>query len=358
MYALPIQNKDFIESNNMEAIILAGGFGTRLRPLTYSRAKSLLPILNKPMITYIIESLPEQVDKVILAVNYRKNQIENYFKENDCGKEIIVNDEPKPLGTGGAVKFAEKHITGRFLVLNSDVICSLNLKTMIDFHQKNNAVSTISLWPVKNVSEFGVVDIKPDCNVIGFVEKPRPEDAPSDLINAGAYCLEPEILDYIDTGRLVSMEKEIFPQIIKDTGRFYGYKFDGYWMDIGRISSYLEVHSFLLEKQKIDNFVGGNCQINGELKHCSLGNNVCIGRNSELEKCIIYDNARIEDSAVLYNCVVGENCNIGSFSNLKNAVIGDKESISEKTILDNKAVWTQPKPEGYPNKQIGNPIDK
>ena len=144
----------------MEAIILAGGFGTRLRPLTYTRAKSLLPILNKPMIAHLIELLPAKVDKIILAVNYRKDQIENYFKNNDFGREIIVNDEPKPLGTGGAVKFAEKHITDRFLVLNSDIICSLDLNEMISFHEKNNAVSTISLWPVENVSEFGVGDVE------------------------------------------------------------------------------------------------------------------------------------------------------------------------------------------------------
>ena len=341
----------------MEAIILAGGFGTRLRPLTYTCAKSLLPILNTPMITYLIDSLPKNVDKVILAVNYRKNQMEKYFKENDCGKEIIVNDEPRPLGTGGAVKFAEKHITGRFLVLNSDVICSLSLKDMLHFHQKNNAVSTISLWPVEDVSEFGVVDIKPDGNVINFVEKPRPEDAPSNLINAGAYCLEPEILDYIDTNRLVSMEKEIFPQIIDDTKRFYGYQFDGHWMDIGRISSYLEVHSFLMEKQKIDNFQGKNCEVKGELKSCCLGNNVYVGSGSKLESCIVYDNAKIKDNLVLNNCVIGENCIVGSFSNLKNTVVGDKENISEKTTIDNKIVWTQPKPEGYPDKQIGNPIE-
>ena len=199
----------------MEAIILAGGFGTRLKPLTYTRAKPLLPIINKPMVMHIIEMLPEVVDKIILAVNYRKEQLEKYFKENNCGKDIIINDEPKPLGTGGAVKFAEKHLTDSFLVLNSDIICSLDLKEMIEFHRRKNAVSTISLWPVENVSEFGVADVKKDGKIVDFVEKPRAEDAPSNLINAGAYFLDPMILDYIETGKLVSMEKEIFPKIIQ-----------------------------------------------------------------------------------------------------------------------------------------------
>ncbi|HEC95035.1 MAG TPA: nucleotidyltransferase family protein, partial [Thermoplasmatales archaeon] len=184
----------------MEAVILAGGFGTRLAPLTYTRAKSLLPILNKPMILYLIESLPSEVDTVVLAVNYRKDQIERYFKENDVGKKIVVNDEPKPLGTGGAVKFAEKHLTGSFVVLNSDIISSLNLEDMMRFHRRMNAVTTISLWPVENVSEFGVVEIQGDGRITSFIEKPKPEDAPSNLINAGAYCLEPVVLDYIETG--------------------------------------------------------------------------------------------------------------------------------------------------------------
>jgi mannose-1-phosphate guanylyltransferase len=341
----------------MEAIILAGGFGTRLRPLTYTRAKSLLPILNKPMISYLINMLPDKVDKVILAVNYRKKQIEDYFKKNDFGMKIIVNDEPKPLGTGGAVKFAEKHITDRFFVLNSDIICSLNLENMIKFHKKNNAVSTISLWPVDNVAEFGVVDIKDDGNVIGFVEKPKPEEAPSDLINAGAYFLEPEILDYIDTGRLVSMEKEIFPQIIKDTGLFFGYKFEGYWMDIGRISSYRYVHDFLMKKQEISNYQGINCEIKGDLKKTCIGNNVYIGNNSKLESTIVYDNATIGDNVLLSDCVIGENCEIGSFSNIKNSVLGDNEKLSGKSNITEKIIWTQPTPEGYPDKQIGNVLE-
>lgn len=342
----------------MEAVILAGGFGTRLRPLTYTRAKSLLPILNKPMVSYLIESLPKEVDKVVLAVNYRKKQIENFLKKNDFDKEFIVNDEPKPLGTAGAVKFAEKHITGHFFVLNSDIICSINLEDMIKFHNKNNAVSTISLWPVENVSEFGVADVKEDGNIVGFVEKPKPEDAPSKFINAGAYFLEPEILDYIDTGRLVSMEKEIFPQVIKDTGRFYGYKFKGHWMDIGRISSYIDVHRFLIEKNKIGSCQGERCEIYGVVKESCLGNNVYIGDGSRLDSAIVYDNVRVGDNVILKECVIGENCKIESYSKIKNAAVGDNETISNNSIIENKIVWTQSLPEGYPDKQIGNVIEK
>jgi len=308
------------------------------------------------MISYIIESLPKEADKIILAVNYRKDQIEKYFDETNFGKEIIVNDEKTPLGTGGASKFAEKHITGRFFVLNSDIICSLNLEDMLKFHKKNNAVSTISLWPVENVSEFGVVDVKDDGNIVRFVEKPKPEDAPSNLINAGAYILEPEVLDYIETGRLVSMEKEIFPRIISDTGRFFGFKFKGHWIDIGRISSYIEVHKFLMKKRKMKNYYGENCDIRGVLKDSCLGNNVHVGDNTRLESTIVYSNARIGKNVSLENCIIGENSVVGDFSVLKNSVVGDKEEIKAKSKINDLFVWSKPVPAGYPDKQIGNAI--
>ncbi|MEA2055385.1 MAG: NDP-sugar synthase [Candidatus Thermoplasmatota archaeon] len=340
----------------MEAVILAGGFGTRLRPLTYTRAKPLLPILNKPMVTHLIDTLPDEVDKIILAVNYRKDQIEKYFKENDFGKKIIVNDEPTPLGTGGAVKFAEKHITSRFFVLNADVVCSLSLSDMMAFHEKNNSVSTISLWPVENVSEFGVADVKDNGKITKFVEKPRPEDAPSNFINAGAYLLEPEILDYIETKQLISMEKEIFPQIIKNTGRFYGFKFEGHWMDIGRISSYLEVHKFLMEKKGIENLIGKNCNVNGELNGSCIGDYVKIENNAKINSCIVYGGATIEEGANLKNCVVGENCIVHKNSILDYSVLGDKEQVPEGSSISGELVWNQPIPEGYPNKQVGNAI--
>ncbi len=340
----------------MEAIILAGGFGTRLRPFTFTRAKSLLPILNEPMISHLIRTLPKKVDTVVLAVNYRREQIEEYFCTHDVGKTIIVNEEPEPLGTGGAVKYADKYIKGAFFVLNADIICSLNLAEMLRFHERKKAVITISLWPVENVSEFGVVDIQKDGTITKFVEKPKAEDAPSDLINAGAYLLEPQVLNYIETGKLVSMEKEIFPQVIQNTGRFFGYKFQGYWRDVGRISSYISVQSLLLEKQKKKFLTGDQCIIQGTLQQTCTGNNVHIGKNTSITSSIIFDEVTIGAGALLDHCVIGEHVEIGDGCILRNVAVGDNEKIESHKMLEDLVVWNQPIPQGYPNKQIGNVI--
>jgi mannose-1-phosphate guanylyltransferase len=340
----------------MEAIILAGGFGTRLRPFTFTRAKSLLPILNEPMIAHLIKTLPKNVDTVVLAVNYRREQIEEYFCSHDFGRTIIVNEEPEPLGTGGAVKFAEKHIVGNFFVLNADIICSLNLGEMLRFHERKKAVATISLWPVENVSEFGVVDIRNDGAITKFVEKPKAEDAPSDLINAGAYLLEPQVLNYIESGKLVSMEKEIFPQIIQNTGRFFGYKFQGHWIDVGRISSYLSVHRLLLEKQKKTFIQGEQCKVYGKLQMSCVGNKVTVGKNSSIDSSVLFDEVVVGENVTMDHCVIGQNVTIEDGVMLRNVAVGDNESIQQGTSLENTVVWNQPIPEGYPSKQIGNVI--
>jgi len=340
----------------MEAIILAGGFGTRLRPLTYTRAKSLLPIMNKPMVSYLLDQLPESVDTVIIAANYRKNQLEDYIKSLDSSKKIIINDEPKPLGTGGAVKFAEEYLSDEFFVLNSDIICSLNLSEMIKFHREHQAVATISLWPVENVSEFGVVDITNQGKIINFIEKPKPEDAPSNLINAGAYLLDSSILDYIHTGGLVSMEKEIFPQIIENTNRFYGYQFKGFWMDIGRIKSYLDIHQFLLRQQQVPNFIGENFVNKGLVEQSVLGDNVQIGKGSQVKNSVILDGAVIKDEVIIENSVIGENSTVLSNSRLSWVALGDNEHINPETNSENTLIWTQEIPKEYPKKQIGNVI--
>lgn len=339
----------------MQAIILAGGYGTRLTPLTYTRPKSLLPILNKPMIHHLIDSLPKGAE-VIIATNYRKNQIEEYFQKK--GRDIIINEEPYPLGTGGATKFAEKYIDDAFLVLNSDIISSLNMRKFIQFHKKKRATTTISLWPVENVWEFGVVAMQADGRILQFVEKPRKEEAPSNLINAGAYFLEKEVLDYIDTGRLVSMEKEIFPKIIEDGKRFYGYTFNGFWIDVGRPRSYIEANKILLKGKRKKYFSGSNCIIEGRLKESCIGDNVTIEKNAEAKSTIIYDNVVIKHNAVLENCIVGSDCIIERDVTMKNVVVGDGELIQEEKSYENRKIWNRPIPDGYPEKQIGNPLQE
>ena len=341
----------------MEAVILAGGFGTRLRPLTYTRSKSLLPIMNKPMISYLVEQLPKEVDKIILAVNYRKEEIEKSIAEMDLDVEVIVNDEPRPLGTGGAVKFAEKHITGSFFVLNSDIISSLDMEEMLSFHKKNDGFATISLWPVENVSEFGVVELGGN-RILSFVEKPRPEEAPSNLINAGAYLLEREVLNYIEEEKMVSMEKEIFPKIIEDEKNFLGFQIKDYWIDVGRISSYHKVHQMLMKKGGLDKNVGVGCEVNGDLKKSSIGNRVLLKRGSTVENSIVFDYVEIGENSRVKDSVVGEGVKIGKNSDLENVVVGDNEKIDDGSILKDEKIWTKEVPEGYPNKQIGNAIKR
>jgi len=341
----------------MQAVILAGGFGTRLRPLTYTRSKSLLPILNKPMISYLVEALPEEVNRVIIAANYRKEQIEDFFERNRFGKEIIINEEPKPLGTGGAVKFAERYIDDRFLVLNSDIISSIDFDEMIGFHEKKGAFVTISLWPVENVSEFGVVRIEKDGRITEFVEKPKPEEAPSNLINAGAYCMERDALDYIDEpNRLISMEQEVFPRIIEDGRRFYGYQIRGFWMDVGRISSYIEVNRILLKMHNKRFMVGDNCMIKGDLEETSAGSNVEVGDGSRIRCAVILDNVKIGRNVWIENSVIGEGCIVGDGARIINCVIGDGEEIEGGRVLKDVRIWSKPIPEGYPDKQVGNII--
>ena len=337
----------------MQAIILAGGYGTRLAPLTYTTPKPLLPLLNKPLIDYIISSLPKD-SEIIIASNYKNYKIKKYLEER--GINAILNKENKPLGTGGAVKNAEKFIDGTFLVINSDIISSLNMRKFISYHEKNKSFVTISLWKVENVEDFGVVEFAPDGKIKKFVEKPASHEAPSQLINAGVYCMEYGVLDYIEENKFVSMEGEIFPRIIEEGRAFYGYIFDGYWMDVGKMESYLEATKFLLVKKGLTYLHGDNCNIEGLIKYSTIGNNCSIGKNSFVNRSIIYDNCRIGKDVEIENSIIAKNCIIEDGVKLRNVVVGEKEKIGES--MENKKVWSRSIPKGYPKKQVGNPCRK
>ncbi|MBC7080899.1 MAG: NDP-sugar synthase [Thermoplasmatales archaeon] len=337
----------------MQAIILAGGYGTRLAPVTYTIPKPLLPLLNKPMIEYIINSLPKD-SEIIIASNYKNSKIKKYFEEKGMG--VIINKENKPLGTGGAVKNAEKYIDGKFIVINSDIISSLNIRKMIRYHEKKKSFITISLWKVDNVEEFGVVDLLRDGKIKKFIEKPARHEAPSQLINAGTYCMEYDVLDYIEKGKFVSMEKEIFPKVIEEGRGFYGYLFDGYWTDVGKRESYLEATKFLLKRKSLSYLYGENCNIEGLVKYSTIGNNCSIGKNSIVNESIIYEDCIIGKNVEIENSIIAKKCIIKDGVKLKNVIAGEKEEIKRST-RDAK-IWSKPLPRGYPKEQVGNPCRK
>jgi NDP-sugar pyrophosphorylase family protein len=228
--------------------VLVGGQGTRLRPLTYSTPKSLLPIANRPFLERQLEWLRAHgVEEVVLSLGYLPEAFRAHFPGNHFdGLPLRYAIEPEPLGTAGGIRFAAEGITERIVVCNGDVLTSLDLGAMVRFHDERAAAATIHLARVADPSAFGVVPTKPDGEVIAFVEKPPPGNAPSGWINAGTYVLEPEVLADIPTGVEVSIERETFPRLLDRPGRLYALQSDAYWLDIGTPDKYLEAHADVL----------------------------------------------------------------------------------------------------------------
>lgn len=233
----------------MRAIVLAGGEGTRLRPLTYALPKPLLPIANRPFLERQLAWLADVgVDEVILSIGYRPDA----FLERFPGGSVPGTDlrlrlavEPEPLGTGGAIRFAAAagDVAERFLVCNGDVLSTLDLAALLRFHDERGAQATIALTRVEDPSAFGVVPTTADGRVLGFVEKPAPGQAPTDWINAGVYVFEPSVLAAITEGGPVSVERETFPALLAADGKVFARPDPGYWLDIGTPEKYLQAHA-------------------------------------------------------------------------------------------------------------------
>ncbi|MDH4123079.1 MAG: nucleotidyltransferase family protein, partial [Thermoplasmata archaeon] len=197
-------------SDAMQAVMLVGGLGTRLRPLTYRLPKPMVPVMGRPLMMHVIEALPEEVDQLIVPVSYKREIMEEFIKIQELPVKITIIDEPEPLGTGGAVKNVEKYLDKKetFLVLNGDIISSVDLSEFVAFHKRKKAIASITLWEVEDPTPFGVAQLDNDLQIMRFQEKPSKEEAFSKLINAGAYAIEPEVLDDIGPG-FVSMERTV-----------------------------------------------------------------------------------------------------------------------------------------------------
>lgn len=238
----------------MRAVVLVGGEGTRLRPLTYTMPKPLLPIANRPFLERQLSWLAEHgVREVVLSIGYLPDAFHRHFARDRAGDDVFGDVrlryavEEEPLGTAGAIRYAAEGFDERFVVCNGDVLTTLDLGAMVRFHDERGAEATISLTEVADPSAFGVVPTRDDGRVIAFVEKPPPGRAPSNWINAGTYVLEPSFLARIPPRLNVSVERETFPRMLEEPGRLYGFKADAYWLDIGTPAKYLEAHADVLD---------------------------------------------------------------------------------------------------------------
>jgi len=323
--------------NAVKAVLLVGGMGTRLRPLTYRLPKPLLPVMGKPLIMHVIDSIPREVDEVVVPVSYKKDVMEEYLLKSKPKRKITLVDEPKPMGTGGAVKNVEDHIDGQFLVINGDSISSLDIGKFIKFHRRKKGIASISLWPVDDPTPYGVVDLDKDARIRRFQEKPKREEAFSNLINAGAYALEHEVLEYIGKG-FVSMEREVFPKIL-DKG-MYGMKFDGYWIDCGRRENVLDAFWTLMGKES--KTLHKKCVTEGATlrnpfiicEEAVVAGAVIGPRAYVSERAIVGLRSRVESSVVLEDARIGTGCRIVDSIVDSGVTIPDGEEVIS-TIVSN-----------------------
>lgn len=319
----------------MKAVILAGGFGTRLRPLTYSVPKPLVPLVGKPLIVRMIEALPQSVDTVILAVSYMKEALEEHFRVNPCGRKVIIVHEPSPMGTGGAIKNVSQHLDETFIAMNGDCISSLDLRSMVKSHREMGGIGTIALWQVEDPSAFGVVEMDRGGRIINFQEKPKREEARSDLINAGYYVFEPEVLDYIGKGQ-VSIEREVFPYVL-DYGLF-GHRFTGHWMDCGTRETFLAAQRTLLDMERpVAPGLGEGCcytspaLVRSEgLKAAVIGPYACIepgvsvGEGAEVVDSLVMKGASLGPGSKVHHSIIGPGFRVGKDENVRETILAVK----------------------------------
>ena len=287
----------------MKAVVLVGGEGTRLRPLTLSAPKQMLPIVGMPMIERVLVHLAKHgVDEAILSLGYLPEAFKEAYPDGHAaGIRLTYADEPEPLDTAGAVRFAAVlgGVDDTFVVVNGDVLTDLNLSELIAFHRDRGAEGTIALHPVPDPSAFGVVPTDSDGRVIAFVEKPPRDEAPTNEINAGTYVLEASMLDRIPAAGRVSIERETFPAMVR-AGVLFAHSDDGYWLDTGTPAAFLQANQDLLAGRRGDEVAPGLTEVGDGLfvqGESTIAGTV-VGRSAIFAGCEIAATARVERSVL------------------------------------------------------------
>lgn len=305
----------------MKAVVLVGGEGTRLRPLTLTRPKQMLPVGGRPMLERVLGWLGGHgVEEAVLSLGYRPDAFVRAYPEAEiCGVKLRYAVEESPLDTAGAIRFAasEGGVEGTFIVVNGDVLTTIDVSALLEFHRARNALASIALTPVEDPSRFGVVPTDPTGRVLAFIEKPDRERAPTNFINAGTYVLEQAVLDHIPAGRPVSIERETFPALVEEASVF-ALGSDAPWLDAGTPAALLSANMVYAPH--------GPCSwpSGGAARGSVIGEGVELGAGALVVRSVLMDGVCVGDKAVIYDSIVGEGARIGVGARLeRTSVIGD-----------------------------------
>ncbi len=355
----------------MKAVILVGGEATRLLPLTCNIPKATVPVLNTPFLEHVIRYLScHQVKDIILAQSHLAQPIESYFGNgNQFGVKLSYTIEDTPLGTAGAVKNAAKYLDETFLVLNGDIFTDLDITSMTDSHRERKAKVTIALTPVDDPTSYGLIETNAQGRVTRFLEKPDRSQVTTNMINAGTYVLQPEVLTQIPPQANFSFERELFPLLLDQGQPVYAYPASAYWIDIGTPEKYLQLHRDLLsgkssqytlvpgeevligEQSDIQPTVqiegpaviGSNCSIGGKVKlrgPVVIGTGCTIREDTVVEQSIIWRNARLGERVNLKNSIVAENCCLNTDSIIVDSILGDNVIVASGYKLEpGSRIW-------------------
>ena len=351
----------------MRAILLAGGKGSRLRPLTLHTPKPIVPIFDRPFLNYQIDLLRQvpEIDEIVLSLNYQPRRIEEVFGDGaDLGIHLRYVVEPSPLGTGGAIKFAAGESREPIVVFNGDVFTSVDLKAVIALHRERRAKATIVLTPVENPSAYGLVETDADGNVLAFIEKPNPDEIRCDTINAGIYVLEPDTLERIPKDTSFSIERGYFPSLIANGETFVAHVDRGYWIDIGTPEKYRQAHRDIMDgRVGVPPFAGapGTAIVSPEARvedgahilapcfidagtvvkagatvgpYSVIGRNCHIAEDARVEGAILWPNTWVDREARLGEILAGRHCQFGRNVQINaGAVFGDKSVVTDYSIV-------------------------
>ncbi len=333
---------------------MAGGAGSRLRPLTMGRPKPMVPLVNKPVMAHIFDLLKRHnLTKIAATLQYMANDIQDYFGDGSAFEvELTYFIEDEPLGTAGSVKNAQPFLDETFVVISGDAVTDMNLNALIDFHREKGALVTIALYRVPNPLEYGVVITDDEGRIMQFLEKPGWAEVISDWVNTGIYVIEPEVLDYIPQGQPFDFSKDLFPMLLKKGAPLFGYKASGYWSDVGNIQDYVRASfDFLEGKVNLPEpgyrlspgiWVGEGVEIAPDAKIYGpvyLGNEVKIKGGVVIQgPAVIRDYTVVDNRAFLERSIIWRNCYIGEGSEIRGAVIGKQCTIKSNVAIFEGAV--------------------